>query len=220
MKLGDGLSDYDRFIATRSVWHCHCCYLFSLSLSRQPSLFGTSKMLDSLVQVSSNGENLMSEPDEQQSGPPPAPSTASQPPATPVTLTEQTPVSGRRQAFEDVLRPLTPDDLASPGTQKIILYMLQQAQSENEQLEGYVERFHEADKRAAVLEQQYDAERKTSKVIDTLTMSGTAIGGSLFAVALYFFRKAPQPEIPSGLVFLVLSLVVFGGAIIAKLAKR
>src|SRR5207244_1208023 len=54
------------------------------------------------------------------------------------TAQAHTPASGRRQAFDDVLRPLTPEDLASPGTQKIILYMLQQTQAENEALSGYV----------------------------------------------------------------------------------
>src|ERR1041385_8104936 len=61
---------------------------------------------------------------------------ASQLPAGPPSLTGQTSVSGRRQAFADVIRPLTTEDLASPGVQKMILYMLEQSEAKNEELEG------------------------------------------------------------------------------------
>ena len=145
-----------------------------------------------------------------------AASDSSSPLATPAG---QTPVSGRRQAFDDVLRPLTPDDLASPGTIQLILYMLKQTQADNDELEGYVERFHEADKQAAILQQQYNAERKTSKVIDIIVISGTTIGGSVLGVGLYFLGKTPQ-DITSAIVAFVIGIVIIGGATTAKVAQR
>jgi len=102
---------------------------------------------------------MSTQPENKQLRETPEVSVIPQQPSVPPLPIGQTAVSGRRQAFDDVLRPLTPEDLASPGTQKIILYMLQQTQSENELLTGYVERFHDADKRAAILQQQNDAER-------------------------------------------------------------
>src|SRR2546430_14984226 len=68
-----------------------------------------------------------------------------------VPTTEGTPPSGRRQAFRDLRRELTPDDLKNPGVHKMLLDQLDRADADCERLGGYVERFHEADKRAAVL---------------------------------------------------------------------
>jgi hypothetical protein len=139
--------------------------------------------------------------------------------SSPAQPTGQTPVSSRRQAFDDVLRPLTPEDLASPGTQKIILYMLQQTQADNDELDGYVERFHDADKRAALLQQERDSERNKSKVIDIIIISGTTIGGALFGAGLYFIGKTPQ-DVTSAIVAFVFGILIVGGAIAARGAQR
>jgi hypothetical protein len=98
--------------------------------------------------------------------------------------TNLVPSSGRRQAFDDVMTPLTPDDLASPGTQKLVLYMLQQKQAEVVELNGYSERFHDSDKRAAVLQEKLDAQKKFSKSVEIAVITGTTVGGALIGVAL------------------------------------
>jgi hypothetical protein len=136
-------------------------------------------------------------------------------PASPAS----TPVTGRRQAFDDVLTPLTPQELSSPGTQKIILYMLQQAQSENDQLEGYRERFNDADKRAAILEEQLKAERKTSVTVEIIIIGGTTLGGAVFAAGFYFLGKTPPEPGAADLSFIV-GLLMIAGAIAARVAKR
>ena len=155
---------------------------------------------------------------DQPSEEPPLESDGPLPSAEP-TAQPQTPAFGRRQAFDDVLRPLTTEDLASPGTQKIILYMLQQTQAENDALGGYVERFHEADKRAAVLQQQLDHERVISRATDIAVTAGTTIGGAVLGVAFYFFGKT-QPDNFSGAIALVLGFLLVAGALAIKAAKR
>jgi len=139
--------------------------------------------------------------------------------ATPAPAPTATPTSGRKQAFDDVMLPLTNEDLASPGTQKVILFMLTQSQTENVQLSGFVERFHEADKRAALLQQQCDSERRTSNAIDVIALGGTTLGGIIFALGGYFLGKNPADTASAVISFLV-GIAVFVVAIVAKLGKR
>jgi hypothetical protein len=130
----------------------------------------------------------------------------------------QPPPSGRRQAFDDVLRPLTPEDLSSPGTQTIILHMLQEARAKADALSGYVERFNDADKRAAILQEQLSHERKTSKATEVAATSCTTLGGTIVGVALYFFRA--QPDGIAGVVALVIGGLMIGMGLVMKVIKR
>src|SRR5258708_6140348 len=70
---------------------------------------------------------------------------------TALTATETT---GRRQVFRDIRRQLEEGDLASKGVQKLLLNELETSEGDCEALRAYVERFHEADKRAAVLDER------------------------------------------------------------------
>src|SRR6266478_2139713 len=84
-----------------------------------------------------------------------APTPSSGAPTTGITVeapvVEAVPSSGRRQAFKYIRRQLTEADLASSGVQKMLLEELQLAEDRCDTLESYIERFHEADKRSAVL---------------------------------------------------------------------
>ena len=133
--------------------------------------------------------------------------------------TEQAPVSGRRQAFDDVLKPLTQEELASPGTQKLVLYMLQQAQASADQFEGYVERFHEADKRAAVLEEQLENRIRMDRTVEIAIITGTSFGGALIGVGTYFWGKTP-PDVVAGWIAVTLGIGFILGSIAVKIAKR
>jgi hypothetical protein len=135
------------------------------------------------------------------------------------TAASQAPISGKRQAFDDVLLPLTPKDLTDPGTQKLILHMLQQARNDADQAEGYVERFHDADKRAAVLEEKLAASTKMSKAIEIAVVVGTTLGGVLMGFASYFWSRTP-PDTGAGFFVLVCGLVLLVGGIAVKIAKR
>jgi hypothetical protein len=85
-----------------------------------------------------------------------------------------TPPSGRQAfliTFREIRKELAQSDLSSPGVQKLLLDELEQADANCENYRAYVERFHDADKRAAVLEEQ----TKTIKSIDVFL--GVGIGG-------------------------------------------
>jgi hypothetical protein len=182
-----------------------------LEMSVDPQNGGTDGSAEPAPDATSASPILTTPPSS--TGPDSASGSQPEPPSSP------TPVSGSRQAFDDVLRPLTEEDLKSPGTQKLILYMLQQANSKNDSLDGYVERFHEADKRAAVLQEQFNAERKVSKVIEIIVLCGTTIGGLLFGTGIYFIGKTP-PDYTSAIVAFVLGLLLIAGSITAKVAQR
>jgi hypothetical protein len=97
--------------------------------------------------------------------------------------------------------------------------MLTQSQTENDRLSGFVDRFYDADKRAALLQQQCDSEHKTSKAIDTIVLGGTTLGGIVFGVGLYFVGKSPAEPVFAVICFLVgVALVVCG--IAARAVKR
>lgn len=133
--------------------------------------------------------------------------------------TDQAPVTGRRQAFDDVLKPLTPEELASPGTQKLVLYMLQQAQTSADQFEGYVERYHEADKRAAVLAEQLESRARIDKSVEIAVIAGTAFGGALMGLGTYFWGKS-TPDTLAGWMTFLLGLGFIIGSVCVKIAKR
>ena len=133
--------------------------------------------------------------------------------------TDQAPVTGRRQAFDDVLKPLTPEDLASPGTQKLVLYMLQQAQNSADQFAGYVERYHEADKRAAILSEKLESRIRIDKAVEIAVIAGTAFGGALIGLGTYFWGKA-IPDVLAGWMALLLGIGLIIGSVVVKIAKR
>ncbi len=80
--------------------------------------------------------------------------------------------SSKRQVFRNIRRQLTDEDLASPGVQKLILDELELAEADCEFLESYVERYHDADKRAAILEEKL----KTHSSIEIFFGVGVGIG--------------------------------------------
>jgi hypothetical protein len=139
--------------------------------------------------------------------------------ASPLPPRDQAALSGKRQAFDDVLVPLTEEDLASRGTQKVILYMLQQARNDADQFEGYVVRFHEADKRAVVLQEKLDSISRTHKAIDIAVLVGTTLGGAIMTTATYFWAKSPA-EIGTGILAVAIGLVLLLGSISVRTTLR
>jgi len=135
------------------------------------------------------------------------------------SMPASTPTSGKKQAFDDVLKPLTSEELASPGTQKLVLYMLEQAQGECDRLDGYVERFHEADKRASIIQEKFDAQVRISKATEIDVITGTTLGGAMMGFASYFWSKQ-QPDAGAGWFVLICGLGLLIGSIFIKVAKK
>ena len=118
--------------------------------------------------------------------------------------------SGRRQAFRDVRRQLTDADLASPGVQKLVLDELEQAEGECEQLYAYVERYHEADKRAAVLEEKL----RPARAIEVLFAVGVGLGGAVFGLAPFFWEKPLH-----GVICLLIGGFLILGSVVGRVVK-
>lgn len=98
---------------------------------------------------------------------------------TETTQLAATETTGRRQVFRDIRRQLEEGDLASKGVQKLLLNELETSEGDCEALRAYVERFHEADKRAAVLDERL----KTNTGMEIMFAVGLAVGGALIGWA-------------------------------------
>lgn len=121
------------------------------------------------------------------------------------------PPSGRREAFRDIRRQLSEEDLSSRGVQKLLLEELERAEAECQIAEGYIERFHEADKRAAVLEEKL----RTNSAFEIMFGVGVGLGGAIIGLAPVFWNNPPQGQIA-----LVIGLALTVGATIGRMIKR
>jgi hypothetical protein len=119
--------------------------------------------------------------------------------------------TGRRQAFRDIRRQLTETDLASAGVQKLILDELERAEADCEIAEGYIERYHTADKRAAVLEERL----RTQTAIEIFFGVGIGLGCTLIGLAPYFWDASPR-----GPILLGVGIALVAGSTIGRRVKR
>ena len=141
----------------------------------------------------------------------PTPNEGDAPVAVDPTTIRTVAPTGRLQAFRDIRRELTEAELTSPGVQKLILNQLVTAQSDCEILQGYVQRYHEADKRAAVLE----VKLKTDNSVEILFGVGLGAGFAIIGLAPYFWDQSAR-----GSIALAVGIFLVFGSTIARLAKR
>jgi hypothetical protein len=132
--------------------------------------------------------------------------------AVAVAAVESVPSSGRRQAFKELRRELVETDLASPGVQKMLLEELQLAEDKCEVLEAYVDRFHEADKKAAILSEKLSEQ----KAFDVLFNVSFGVGCAIIGLAPFFWDVKGA----AGPLSLALGIVLAGGATVASVARR
>ena len=122
------------------------------------------------------------------------------------------PSSGRGAAFRDVRRQLTDEELKSPGVQKILLDMLQEADDERENLTSYVSGFHNADKNAAVLQERL----KTHTAIEVFFGVGVGLGGAIIGLAPFLWGAKPEYGVITGIIGLGLMI----GATVGRVVKK
>jgi hypothetical protein len=127
---------------------------------------------------------------------------------------EQVAPTGERQVFRALRRQLSDEDLTNPGVQKLILHMLEQAESDRDEAEGFRQRFHDSDKEVAVLEEK----GKTVKAVDIAYGVGTGLGGVMMGAAFYFWGKSPPENLSGGIIF-CFGLVLFIGGVLIKVIK-
>jgi hypothetical protein len=127
--------------------------------------------------------------------------------ATPSTVA----TTGKRQAFRQIRRELKEGDLASSGVQKLLLEELERADAECEILKGYIQRYHDADKRAAVLEEKLRAQT----AFEILFGVGVGLGCGIVGLAPLFWDTSSKGPITLGVgILLVL------GSTLGRLVKR
>ena len=122
------------------------------------------------------------------------------------------PASGKRAALRDVRRQLTDEELKSPGVQKLLLDMLQEADDEREELRPYVDRFHDANKTAAVLREGL----KTHTAIEVFFGVGVGLGGAIIGLSPFFWGMKPL----YGGITVIVGLCLMIGSTIGRAVKK
>ena len=130
-----------------------------------------------------------------------------------IPLSEQipTPAIGKRVALLDIGRKLTDQELSQTGAQKLLIEMLTEAETENEELKVYQEKFYDADKRAAILSEKLRANRS----IEIFFGVGVGLGGTILGFSTFFFTLG----ISYGLITLVVGLGLIIGSCIGRAVK-
>ena len=93
--------------------------------------------------------------------------------------------TGKRQAFRDLKRSLTDEELANPGTQKLILEMLSNAEDDRDECKIYVERFHEVNNRVGILSEKLRA----NNLIEIMFTIGFGVGCAIIGLSTYFWNS-------------------------------
>jgi len=123
---------------------------------------------------------------------------------------EQTKGKYRRKALATAHRELSDEELSSPAVQKLLLDEIDRIESENNDLLEYRSKFHEVDKKVAVLEQQ----GKQKIVTEIISMTCTTIG----AAALGYSRVLWSDQ-PTAYIAIAFGSILVICGIIAKVIK-
>ena len=117
------------------------------------------------------------------------------------------------RALRNISRELTEEDLAnpSPAVQKLLLNEIDRLEKEKEEYKHYMELFHEANRKVAVLEQQ----SRTALALDTIAFGGfLTIGALLLGVAPGLWSHQPY-----GWIVVAAGVVALGIGIAAKMVS-
>ena len=89
------------------------------------------------------------------------------------------PHSKGRQSFNKVRRELSDDELSSPAVQRLLLDDIERLEKENEKSSVYQDKYHETDKKAAVLNEKL----KSNVAQDVIFGVCLTVGAALIGVA-------------------------------------
>ena len=120
-------------------------------------------------------------------------------------------VVGGRQSFRGIRRELQETELSNTGVQRLILEDLEKAESECETLREYIDLYHTADKRAAVLEEKL----RTHTALEILFAVGLGVGFAIVGLAPQFWDGTFR-----GPAALSVGAVLVIGSIAARIVKR
>lgn len=120
----------------------------------------------------------------------------------------EVPATGRT-LFKSLTRELSDADMGNSGVQKMLLAELERLENENANSRGYIERFHDADKDRAVLQEKV----RTVKSIDIICGTGIAIGGIMVGLSPAFWSSP-------GILFLIIGAILIISATLARIVKK
>jgi hypothetical protein len=116
-----------------------------------------------------------------------------------------------RQSLARVRRELSEEELASPAVQRLLIEELERLERQNVILAEYRERFHAADKEAAILKEQ----NKKSLAGEIVFGVALAVGAALVGYAPVLWSNQPSGSVALGLgIFLMI-----GGAV-SRMVQR
>ncbi|GFO60835.1 hypothetical protein GMST_31600 [Geomonas silvestris] len=121
-----------------------------------------------------------------------------------------TPSKGRR-AFVNVRRELSDEELSSPALQRVLIDDIERLEKEKFELTEYMEKYHEADKKAAVLEEKVKKSLSQDLIFGvSLTLGAAALG---YAPAVWSAQ-------PTGWITICFGLILIGGGIASRVVKQ
>jgi len=123
-----------------------------------------------------------------------------------------TPPRSRRPSFGGIRRQLTDDELQSSGINKLLLDILEEAEASRDEYRSYLDAYHAADKRAAVLGEKLNKER----AIDVFFGVGVGLGGAILGLSPFFMDKG----IIYGVICLIIGFCLIIGTSIGRVVKK
>lgn len=117
--------------------------------------------------------------------------------------------SGRRQAFLNLKRGLTDEELTNTGTQKLLLDMLECAEAERDEFKRYIQKYHEANTRASVLDEKI----KTNTTNEIMFAVMIGVGGTVVGLTPVFAERGNGGILAGALCAGVGVALIAGGAI-------
>ncbi|MBK6942613.1 MAG: hypothetical protein IPH13_20750 [Planctomycetes bacterium] len=111
-----------------------------------------------------------------------------------------------RQSFTKVPRTLADKDLASPAVNKMLLDDIDRLERENIDLSDYLCRYHDADKRAAVLQSQLTFSKSSEILFAVCLTIGAALIG--YAPSVWDTPHAGWMTLVSGAALIIASAIV------------
>ncbi len=116
-----------------------------------------------------------------------------------------------RRAFTNVRRELSDEELSSPAVQRMLIDDIERLEKENFDLLEYQEKFHEADKKAAILEEKLKAS-VTQEIAFGVCLT---LGAASLAYAPSVWTNQP-----TGWIAIAFGAFLIIGGIASKVVKR
>jgi hypothetical protein len=132
-----------------------------------------------------------------------------EPRAAPPDDNDDSKSKGKRHSYRGVRRELSDEELKSPVVQKTLLDEIDRLDAEVEEAKSYRNRFHEVDKREAILREKFTV-HTGYEIASTTLVTG---GGILLGFVSSIWDNQPT----AGVLLVVGSLAVIAGAFMTKI---